>query len=62
MTTKSHSKRSPALTVEQAQRVREWAKMGTSIREVAAKHGVTRQCLHRYLRDEVKTHWRGNTT
>lgn len=52
------TKRSPALTVEQAQRVREWAKMGTSIREVAAKHGVTRQCLHRYLRDEVKTHWR----
>lgn len=46
----------PKLTEEQAQRIREWAKFGTSLKSVARKLGVTSDTVRRYARNEVQTY------
>lgn len=46
----------PKLTEEQARAIREWARLGTSLKSVANKFGVTSDTVRRYARNEVQNY------
>lgn len=51
-----HGAARPKLSADQAQRIREWARLGTSLKSVALKFGVTSDTVRRYARNEVQSY------